>query len=103
VDIDLDAELMTRALMTGGLATISCVLGVGQEALDYLFRTGAYAGARDSCRGWCFLPEVAQVDGMEVLEGGERQREDHAHPGIRFCDDLVAGGRDVARTYDIGE
>jgi hypothetical protein len=43
-DNDLDAEFTIRALKTGRLANKLLRVNDGQEALDYLFRAGEYAG-----------------------------------------------------------
>lgn len=65
-----DEELTRLAFDEGHLANELIVVRDGQEALDYLFSTGRYAG-----RGIAELPQVVlldlklpKVDGLEVLQ-----------------------------------
>ena len=77
-DNPLDAELTLRALKKGGLANKVLHLKDGQEALEYLFREGAYAERADVPPRLVLLDlKMPRVDGMEVLtamRGDERTK-----------------------------
>ena len=55
-DNALDAELTMRALKSGALANNLFWVKDGQEALDYLFRAGDYAGREDT------VPRIVLLD-----------------------------------------
>jgi two-component system, response regulator len=72
-----DVELTRRAFKKSNIANELVVVGDGQEAIDFLFATGAHAG-----RDVEHLPEVVlldlklpKVDGLEVL----RRMRSHEH------------------------
>ncbi|MFI5180388.1 MAG: response regulator [Thermoanaerobaculia bacterium] len=97
-----DVELTLHALKKNNIANRIHVVRDGEEALDYLFGTGPYAG-RDPCE----QPKVIlldlklpKVDGHEVLT---RLRQD---PRTRTIPVVVLTSsreeRDIARSYDMG-
>src|SRR5450631_3729853 len=64
-----DAELCIRALRKHNLANDLVWVKDGAEALDFLFRTGAYAGNR-GCEGLKVILldlRLPKIDGLEVL------------------------------------
>ncbi len=73
-----DVELTTRALKKAKLANPIFVVSDGAEALDFLFRTGAYAGRPPHTPKVVLLDlKLPKVDGLEVLrrlKGDERTR-----------------------------
>lgn len=73
-----DVELTTRALKRAKLANPIFVVSDGAEALDFLFRTGAYAGRPPHTPKVVLLDlKLPKVDGLEVLrrlKGDERTR-----------------------------
>lgn len=97
-----DVELTLRAFERSKVANRVVVVRDGQDALDYLFATGAHAG-----RGPDLTPEVVlldlklpKVDGLEVLQ---RMRAD---PRTRRLPVVVLTSsneeQDKVRSYDFG-
>ncbi|MDD5656707.1 MAG: response regulator [Elusimicrobia bacterium] len=64
-----DAELATRALRKSGIANDIVVVRDGQEALDWLFGEGAYAGRSPAELPTVILLDLKlpKIDGIEVL------------------------------------
>lgn len=97
-----DAELTIRALRKNNFSQLLTHVKDGQEALDYLFGVGAYAG-RDVSE----LPKVVlldlklpKVDGIEVL------RQIRANPATKLLPVVVLTSsredRDLIDTYNLG-
>jgi CheY-like chemotaxis protein len=64
-----DVELTLSALAENGLANEVFVARDGEEALDYLYRRGAYASREEGNPIVVLLDlKLPKVDGMEVLE-----------------------------------
>jgi len=64
-----DVDLTLRALKKAKIANSVTVVGDGQQALDYLFAAGSYAG-RDTSRQPAVILldlKLPKVDGLEVL------------------------------------
>jgi CheY-like chemotaxis protein len=69
-DNPLDVEMTMDALAGHGLANAIDVVGDGVEALDYLFRRGAYAERSEGNPGLLILDiKMPRMDGLQVLEG----------------------------------
>jgi two-component system response regulator len=103
VEDDLnDEEFTVRALRRGNICDRIDVVRDGQEALDYLFGTGAHAG-RDTAE----LPQVMlldlklpKVDGLDVLQ---RIRADERLRGLPVVVlTSSAMDRDVVESYRLG-
>ena len=68
-DDDGHARLIERGLRKVGLTNPIDRVADGQEALDYLFRTGRYSGSTDPLPTLMLLDiNLPRVDGIEVLE-----------------------------------
>lgn len=97
-----DIALTQRALQRAGIVHKLVVSEDGQEALDYLFGTGAYTG-----RDVSHLPamvlldlKLPKVDGLEVL------RRIRTNPNTRRLPVVILTSskeeQDVAAAYDLG-
>lgn len=100
-DNDLDAELTLAALTAAGVGDGVLRVGDGAEALDYLFRRGAFA-ARTGGQPLLVLLDLKmpKVDGIEVL------RQVKAHPELRTIPIVVMTSsmeeRDIVESYRLG-
>lgn len=100
-DNELDAELAMRALKNGGLANKLLWVKDGQEALDYLFRKGAYAQRSDTAPRLVLLDlKMPRVDGIEVLKAIKADERTRAIPVVMVTSS--AEGRDVVESYKLG-
>ena len=99
-DNPADAELTLRAFRRRKLANPIAVARDGGEALDYVYRRGAFAGGAP-VPGLILLDlRLPKVDGLEVL------RQLKSHPVYRSIPVVVlttsAEDRDIKRSYDLG-
>jgi two-component system, response regulator len=63
-----DVELTLQGLRAGDLRTEVTVVNDGAQALDYLFRRGAFAGVAGALPALVMLDiKMPRVDGLEVL------------------------------------
>jgi CheY-like chemotaxis protein len=100
-DNALDAELTTRALKNGGLANKLLWVRDGQQALDFLFRDGDYAGREDTVPRLVLLDlKMPKVDGMEVLKAVKANEKTRRIPVVVMTSSQEE--KDVAQTYDMG-
>ena len=100
-DNALDAELTTRALKNGGLANNLLWVKDGQEALDYLFRGGNYAGRADTAPRLVLLDlKMPKVDGMEVLKAVKANEKTRRIPVVVMTSSQEE--KDRAQSYDMG-
>jgi CheY-like chemotaxis protein len=100
-DNERDAELTMRALKKGGLANKLLWVKDGQQALDYLFRHGAYAGREDVVPRMVLLDlKMPKVDGIEVLRAVKSDERTKRIPIIVMTSSQEE--KDVAQTYDLG-
>jgi CheY-like chemotaxis protein len=96
-----DVELILTALKDASLANEVVVTHDGAQALDYLFRRGAYPG-RDSASPAVTLLDLKmpKVDGREVL------RQVRADPKLRLLPVVVLTSsreeQDLFETYHLG-
>lgn len=100
-DSSLDAELTMRALKSGGLANKLLWVKDGQEALDFLFRHGDYAGREDTVPRLVLLDlKMPRVDGIEVLKAIKADERTRRVPVVVMTSSQEE--RDVAQSYDLG-
>jgi two-component system response regulator len=97
-----DAELTTRALHKRNLANHVVHVKDGQEALDWLFATGQYAGSGLNQRPKVMLLDLKlpKIDGLEVL------RAVRADPRTKFLPVVVLTSsreeQDLIASYELG-
>ena len=100
-DNPADAELALRALRKGKLVNHISWLKDGAEALDFIFRTGAYAGRPDRNPKLILLDlKLPKVDGIEVLKQVKADERTRAIPVVMVTSS--AEGRDIAESYKLG-
>lgn len=100
-DNPLDAELTLRALKKGGLANKVLHLKDGEQALDYLFREGAYSGRADGLPRLVLLDlKMPRVDGIEVLRAMRADERTRRIPVVV----MTSSGQqqDIADAYGLG-
>ena len=96
-----DAELTIRALKQGGLANALLWVKDGQQAMDFLFRQGEYAGREDTVPRLVLLDlKMPRVDGIEVLEAIRRDERTKNIPVVIMTSSEEES--DVARSYALG-
>jgi CheY-like chemotaxis protein len=96
-----DVELTLSALRESHLANEVVVTRDGEEALDYLYRRGAYTSREDENPIVVLLDlKLPKIDGMEVLERTK------ADPDLRTIPIVVLTSsreeRDLVRSYHSG-
>ena len=96
-----DVELTLAALRGHGLANNIVVVRDGAEALDYLFRRGAFA-SRPAEAPCLFLLDLKmpKVDGLEVLQTVKADASLRTIPIVVLTSS--AEESDLARSYDLG-
>ena len=100
-DSPADAELAMRALRKGKLANHITWLKDGAEALEFIFRTGAYAGRPDQNPKLILLDlKLPKVDGIEVLKRVKADECTRVIPVVMVTSS--AEGRDVIESYKLG-
>jgi CheY-like chemotaxis protein len=97
-----DVELTLRAFARSNVANEIVVAADGEEALDYLFATGTYAGRDPSPMPSVVLldlklPKVEGLDVLRRLRGDERTRR---LPVVVLTSSNEE--RDVVTSYDLG-
>lgn len=100
-DNKTDAELTIRALRKNNLANNLVWLKDGAEALDFMFRSGAYAGrGNDSPRLILLDLKLPKVDGIEVLGRLKSDPRTKKIPVVMVTSS--AEERDIVESYDLG-
>jgi CheY-like chemotaxis protein len=100
-DSSIDAELTMRALKSGGLANRLLWVKDGQEALDFMFRHGDYAGREDTVPRLVLLDlKMPRVDGIEVLKALKANEKTRRIPVVVMTSSQEE--KDVAQSYDLG-
>lgn len=101
-DNSSDVELTKRALRKNGITNPLVVAGDGQDALDYLFCSGAHSG-RDSAE----LPvlvlldlKLPRIEGLEVLRRIRADSRTRRMPVVILTSSTEE--QDVATGYDLG-
>ncbi|HTT65570.1 MAG TPA: response regulator [Bryobacteraceae bacterium] len=97
-----DIELTRRALERSHVANQLVVVHDGQEALEYLFGTGAHAGREiSSLPGVTLLDlKLPRVPGLEVLRAIRADARTRRMPVVILTSSNEE--RDVAASYDLG-
>jgi len=100
-DNPADAELVLRALRKGKLANHITWVKDGAEALEFIFRSGAYAGRPDQHPRLILLDlKLPKVDGIEVLKRIKADERTRMIPVVMVTSS--AEGRDIAESYKLG-
>jgi CheY-like chemotaxis protein len=100
-DNPTDAELTMRALRKGKLANHITWLKDGAEALEFIFRTAAYAGRPDQYPRLILLDlKLPKVDGIEVLKRVKADDRTRIIPVVMVTSSQE--GRDIAESYKLG-
>lgn len=97
-----DAEITLRALRKSNLANNLVHVKDGQEALDWLFGTGQYAGRDVHQHPKVVLLDLKlpKVDGIEVLRAVRANPHTQRMPVVVLTSSREE--QDVVRTYDLG-
>lgn len=96
-----DAELAMRSLRKGGLVNRLLWVRDGEEALEYLFRTGAYADRAEGSPRLVFLDlKMPRLDGTQVLAQIKGDPRTRRIPVVIMTSSQEES--DMARTYDLG-
>ncbi|MEX2117422.1 MAG: response regulator [Bacteroidota bacterium] len=100
-DNEKDVELTLEALGEHNLANEVVVVGDGEEALDYLFRKGAYKNRLDGNPAVVLLDlKMPKIDGLEVLRTIKGDDNLKATPVV-----MVTSSReeaDLVKSYGLG-
>lgn len=97
-----DIELTKRALANANIANKLVVAEDGQEALDYLFGTGHYAG-RDAAPLLAVVLldlKLPKVDGLDILRRIRANRRTKRLPVVILTSSQEE--QDIAAGYDLG-
>ena len=100
-DSPMEAELAMKALKGAGLANNLYWVKDGQEALDFLFRTGDHAGREEGAPRFILLDlHMPRVGGMEVLKAIRADRRTQRIPVVILTSS--SDERDMAEGYHLG-
>jgi len=96
-----DAELTMRTLRKGNLANHVSWVKDGAEALEFIFRNGAYAGRPDQNPRLILLDlKLPKVDGIEVLKRLKADDRTRAIPVVMVTSSAEC--RDIVESYKLG-
>lgn len=96
-----DLELSLIALEKGNLANEVVTVRDGKEALDYLFRRGAYADRQQGNPAVVLLDlKLPKVDGIQVLEKIKAEPSLQAVPVVMLTTSREE--KDLLRSYQLG-
>jgi CheY-like chemotaxis protein len=100
-DNPADAELALRALRKGKVANQITWVKDGAEALEFIFRNGAYAGRPEQNPKLILLDlKLPKVDGIEVLKRIKADERTRVIPVVMVTSS--AEGRDISESYKLG-
>ena len=100
-DVSSDAEMTIRALRRNNLANRLVRVKDGAEALDFIFRRGAYASRPAGAPKLVLLDlKMPKVDGIEVLRQVKSNEETKAIPVVMLTSS--AEERDIVASYSLG-
>jgi two-component system, response regulator len=103
VEDDPDDQALTkRAFQSSKLRNQLRIVNDGEEALEYLYRRGAYTEPHDSPRPDLILLDLnmPKVDGRAVLETIKEDPDLRSIPTVILT--TSSREEDVARSYDLG-
>jgi CheY-like chemotaxis protein len=96
-----DAELTLHALRRSGLTPSIETVGDGAEAMDFLFRRGAYAGREGALPKLVLLDlKMPKVGGLEVLQQVKADPCTRAIPMVVLTSSREDS--DIAKSYQLG-
>jgi CheY-like chemotaxis protein len=96
-----DLELTLLALEKSNLANEVVTVRDGKEAIDYLFRQGAYAGRPQGNPAVVLLDlKLPKVDGIQVLEKIKAEPDLQAVPVVMLTTSREE--KDLLRSYKLG-
>ena len=100
-DSEADAEMTMRALRRNNLANRLVWVKDGAEALDFIFRRGAYAQRPEGAPKLVLLDlKMPKVDGIEVLRQVKSNEETRTIPVVMLTSS--AEERDIIASYSLG-
>jgi CheY-like chemotaxis protein len=100
-DSEADAEMTIRALRRSNLANRLVWVKDGVEALDFIFRRGAYASRPVGAPKLVLLDlKMPKVDGIEVLRQIKSNEDTKAIPVVMLTSS--AEERDIVASYSLG-
>jgi CheY-like chemotaxis protein len=100
-DNEADAEMTTRALRRQNLTNHLVWVKDGAEALDFIFRRGAYASRPVGLPKLVLLDlKMPKVDGIEVLRQIKSNDETKTIPVVMLTSS--AEERDIVASYSLG-
>ena len=100
-DSDADAEMTIRALRRNNLANHLVWVKDGAEALDFIFRRGAYAQRPEGAPKLVLLDlKMPKVDGIEVLRQVKSNEATRTIPVVMLTSS--AEERDIIASYSLG-
>ena len=97
-----DAELAQRAFLKNNLTNRVVHVSDGQEALDYVFGEGKYAGQPRSCQPRVIILDLKlpKVDGLEVLRALKGNEKTRMIPVVVLTSSQ--GEADMIESYKLG-
>jgi two-component system response regulator len=101
-DRDDDVELTLRAFARSSVANEIVVVRDGEEALDFLFCTGAHAGRDSSRMPMVVLLDLAlpKINGLDVLRRIRADQRTRLLPVVMLTSSREE--QDVISSYDLG-
>jgi two-component system, response regulator len=100
-DSDADAEMTVRALKRHNLTNRLVWVKDGAEALDFIFRRGAFASRLPGLPKLLLLDlKMPKVDGIEVLRQVKAHDETRTMPVVMLTSS--AQERDIVASYSLG-
>lgn len=97
-----DLKLALRALQKFHVANHIEVVRDGEQALEYIFGTGAYAGRNieDAPRVILLDLKLPKIDGLEVLQRIKADKRTHNIPVVMLTSSKEQ--RDIVESYELG-